>query len=382
MTINKCSRSGDIIEPLLLPQWFIDTPPLSSSVLESINNNELSIFPPTYKNDCIRWLSHPQPWCISRQIKWGHKIPAYKVIDNNNNKELGWIVCNNKEDIEKECNNKFNKSINKCNIIQDSDVLDTWFSSCILPLSTSNWPNNIDHNKYPLSLMETGNDILFFWVLRQAILCKKLSNELPFKTVYLHPIVRDSTGRKMSKSLGNVIDPLNVIYGITKEKMIDNLLTKSNLSTKELEKSIKLIKSQYPNGIESSGLDTLRFCLISYLKQSRSINLDINSIKSSKRFCNKLWNAMKYFEINKVYCVESLTNKKISDNYPLPLHSMWILSKLSHLIESVNINMKNYSFYNVTNELVQFFLHDFCDKYLLYIIVLLYLVIWNFLKLI
>lgn len=364
MTISKCSRSGDIIEPLLLPQWFIDTPTLSKSVLESINNNELKIYPSNYKNDCIRWLSHPQPWCISRQIRWGHKIPAYKVIDKNNNKMLGWIVCNNNnnnKEIEKECKNKFNKSLNECEIVQDNDVLDTWFSSCILPLSTSNWPNKIDNRKYPLSLMETGSDILFFWVLRQAMLCKKLSNELPFKSIYLHPLVRDSNGRKMSKSYGNVIDPLNIIYGIKKEDMIKNLKNNSNLAEKEVQRSIKAIESQYPKGIEAVGLDALRFSLISYLKQSRSINLDINKVLSCKRFCNKIWNCMKYYEMNNIHSVESLSKLKISDNYPLPLHSMWILSKLSHTVENVNNFMNNYSFYNVANEIVQFFLHDFCN---------------------
>lgn len=361
MIISKCSRTGDIIEPLLLPQWFVDTPTLAKPILESIKSNELKIYPNIYKNECIRWLEKPQPWCISRQIIWGHKIPAYNISDKNN-KEIGWAICK-KEDLNKTCLEKYNLKENEYNAIQDKDVLDTWFSSCLLPLSTQNWPDNLNKNSYPLSLMETGSDILFFWVLRQTMLCKKLSNELPFKTIYLHPIVRDASGKKMSKSLGNVIDPLDVIYGTSKDKMI-NKLKESNLPIKELNRSMKMTEIKFPKGIEACGTDALRFSLLTFLKQNRSINMNMNNVYSIKRFCNKIWNAVKYLEIHNINAVNDLTINKVNDSIPLPLHSLWILSKLSSLISSIIENMNNYKFSRVINDLTNFFLHDFCDVYL------------------
>lgn len=217
MTLPFCSRSNDVIEYLLKPQWFVRCKELAENAINLIEHNEIEIQPESFKCEWKRWLSNCHDWCISRQLWWGHQIPIYKCQYNDNVVE--WIAAKSVDECKEIALKKFaTNSKDLITIERDTDVLDTWFSSAILPFSVFGWPHkNINNlqNEYPLHLMETGHDILFFWVARMVMLAQILTNSIPFKTILLHGIICDAHGRKMSKSLGNVITPKQVIYGIT-----------------------------------------------------------------------------------------------------------------------------------------------------------------------
>ncbi|KAG0417272.1 putative valine--tRNA ligase, cytoplasmic, partial [Dictyocoela roeselum] len=217
-TLPICSRSGDIVEPVIKKQWFLKCDRMARRALDAVKNGEIEIYPREASKIWNFWLENPHDWCLSRQLWWGHRIPAYRVFENG--KELGWVVARSQEDAEEKAREKFirglknfNEKNSKLTVEQDPDVLDTWFSSGIWPFSVFYWPDRTaDLQKFfPTTLLETGSDILFFWVARMAMLALELTNQVPFRRILLHGIVRDSHGRKMSKSLGNVIDPLFVI---------------------------------------------------------------------------------------------------------------------------------------------------------------------------
>lgn len=206
MSIPICSRSKDVIEYLIKPQWFVDCKDMSKQALESVRNGKITIIPESFNEEWQRWLQNCRDWCISRQLWWGHRIPAF-ICKNKKTNETKWLVAHKKDDLNLEPD---------WDVQQDEDVLDTWFSSATLPFSLHNWPN-LDGHKYPLSLLETGHDILFFWAARMAMLSIEITGQIPFKTILLHGIICDAQGRKMSKSLGNVISPDHVIDGISLE---------------------------------------------------------------------------------------------------------------------------------------------------------------------
>jgi valyl-tRNA synthetase len=439
VVLPRCSRSGDVVEPRLLPQWYVRTTDPSLST-EAAHMGRSMIEGERHIKEWSRWLSDDvaQDWCVSRQLWWGHRIPAWKITnlkyetekgfnvmdgiekdswlhqtlletDNHDNKQqtnkkIGnvvddddeddseqWIVARNEKDARQIALEKIWKSTANLNVPiswhfdmeQDEDVLDTWFSSALLPLSSLEWPLNDKDNKhlssfYPLSLMETGSDILFFWVARMAMLCSFLDkinnnniNRPPFKKVLLHPMVRDKRGRKMSKSLGNVIDPLDVTKGTTLENLISTLSLNSNMSIDEKKTSIKDIKKQYPNGIQECGVDGLRFALCSYLEgsdMSGTINLDVQRAVSARHMCNKLWNASKF--------ILSSDNSASSSSTPFlqivptgekdahRLIDRWILSRVANTVKSVNENMDAFRLGNVTSLLRNHLIHDLCDVYI------------------
>lgn len=246
---------------------------------------------------------------------------------------------------------------------QDEDVLDTWFSSGIFPFSVFGWPDSTEdfQKYYPNTMLETGADIIFFWVARMVMLGQELTGKLPFKEVYLHSMVRDAHGRKMSKSLGNVIDPLFVIYGISLEALHKSLLD-GNLDPKEIEKATKGQKADFPNGIPECGTDALRFGLLAYCIQGRDINLDIKRLEGYRFFCNKIWNAFK------------LTIKSLGDDF-VPLDTerltgneskidLWMLSKIVVAAEKINQTIKEYDFLQATTACYHVWLYEFCDVYL------------------
>ncbi|KAJ8686683.1 hypothetical protein QAD02_022477 [Eretmocerus hayati] len=299
MIVPVCSRSKDIVEPLIKPQWYVKCDEMAAKATEAVKSGELKIIPEQFKKTWFHWMDGIRDWCISRQLWWGHQIPAYHISINGLNIEASdddrWVSARSEEEAKKKAAKKFNVSEDKIVLAQDPDVLDTWFSSGLFPFSIFGWPDETEELKafYPGSLLETGHDILFFWVARMVFLGQKLLGKLPFKEVYLHAMVRDAHGRKMSKSLGNVIDPMDVIRGTTLENL-HKQLRESNLDPKELDKAIEGQKRDYPQGIPECGTDALRFALCAYTSQGRDINLDILRVQGYRFFCNKLWNAAKF----------------------------------------------------------------------------------------
>lgn len=269
MNLPICSRSGDIIEPLLNPQWYVKATELAKTSLQLVESGAVEIMPSQYKDEWNRWLTKIHDWCISRQLWWGHRIPAYQIVKAGSITD-DWVVAHTEQEAIEIAMKKFQLEKDNFTLKQDSDVLDTWFSSGIYPISSFHWPNeqnNMDLLKYyPLNVMETGSDILFFWVARMSMLCTYLTKKHPFEKIYLHPLIRDSKGRKMSKSLGNVVDPLDIINGKTLENLKADLLN-SNLDKEEQVKSQKLLSEEFPEGIQECGSDALRFSLAAYTEQ-------------------------------------------------------------------------------------------------------------------
>jgi valyl-tRNA synthetase len=302
MVIGLCSRSKDVIEPVVRPQWWVNVDDMARRSVEAVEKGELKIKPEFHIKTWNKFLKTPQPWCISRQLWWGHRIPAYHIsianytptADEEKVAEAGgyvvgsdgdarfWVAARSEEEALAMAMKRFPKVDPKAvSVAQDEDVLDTWFSSGLFPFSTLGWPDKTpDLAKFfPGHLLETGHDILFFWVARMVMMSLELTDKLPFDTVFLHAMVRDKLGKKMSKSVGNVIDPIAVMEGITLQQLLENI-QKGNIAPKEQKRAMTAQKKDFPKGIPECGADALRYGLMTYLKQGRSINLDINVVVS------------------------------------------------------------------------------------------------------
>lgn len=300
MVIPICSRSKDVVEPLVKPQWYVKCDEMAAQAREAVSSGALKVIPEQFKKTWYIWMDGIRDWCISRQLWWGHRIPAYAIKCTNSRvgaSKVGeyWVSAHSEAEAKEKAARKLGVDVSDIVAEQDPDVLDTWFSSALFPFSVFGWPDETPELKafYPGTLLETGHDILFFWVARMVFMGQKLLGQLPFKEVYLHAMVRDAHGRKMSKSLGNVIDPMDVINGISLEDLHKQLLD-SNLDPKELERAREGQKRDYPQGIPECGTDALRFALCAYTTQGRDINLDILRVQGYRFFCNKIWNATKF----------------------------------------------------------------------------------------
>ncbi|KAJ7985619.1 hypothetical protein DPEC_G00353950 [Dallia pectoralis] len=370
MVVPVCSRSKDIVEPLLKPQWYVDCADMGKQAVDAVREGQLKIIPDHHLKTWFNWMDNIRDWCISRQLWWGHRIPAYFVNVNDPSVKPGedmdghyWVSGRTRDEALEKASKRFNVSTDKISLRQDEDVLDTWFSSGIFPFSIFGWPNETQDLSvfYPGTLLETGHDILFFWVARMVMMGLKLTGRLPFTEVYLHAVVRDAHGRKMSKSLGNVIDPLDVITGISLEGLY-NQLNDSNLDPVEVERAKQGQKSDYPDGIPECGTDALRFALCAYTSQGRDINLDVNRILGYRHFCNKLWNAVKF-------AMRTLGEGFVpSEKAQLPgqesVCERWILSRLSAAVGLCNAGFQAYDFPGITTTIYNFWLYELCDVYL------------------
>eukprot|EP00276_Gloeochaete_wittrockiana_P014611 CAMPEP_0184340888 /NCGR_PEP_ID=MMETSP1089-20130417/9525_1 /TAXON_ID=38269 ORGANISM="Gloeochaete wittrockiana, Strain SAG46.84" /NCGR_SAMPLE_ID=MMETSP1089 /ASSEMBLY_ACC=CAM_ASM_000445 /LENGTH=1079 /DNA_ID=CAMNT_0026668907 /DNA_START=48 /DNA_END=3285 /DNA_ORIENTATION=+ len=364
MSIGTCSRTGDIIEPMIKPQWWVSCKDLAKRAADSVRSGELQLIPKTHEREWFRWLDNIQDWCISRQLWWGHRIPAYRPVIKGELQTEEWIIKKSPEEaLQAALAAHPDVSPSDLTLDQDPDVLDTWFSSGLFPFSVFGWPDNTpDLSKfYPTSLLETGQDILFFWVARMVMMGQQLTGKLPFDKVFLHAMVRDTFGRKMSKSKGNVINPIDVIEGATLE-MLAKTLQNSNLPEHELKKAVEGQSKMFPDGISECGTDAMRFALCHFCGHGAEIHLNIPIVVTYRNFCNKLWNALRY------------SMGKWGDDFVAPASleptgaessiEKWILSRLSFCVEEVHRGFETFDFSLPTTALHNFFLKELCQVYL------------------
>ncbi|KOC61527.1 Valine--tRNA ligase [Habropoda laboriosa] len=356
MCIPLCSRSHDVVEYLLKEQWFVKCKDMAQKAVQAVKQGNLTMIPDTHKQLWYDYLDNIRDWCISRQIWWGHPIPVYYVtIDG----KTEWIVARNEDDAKLIAQNKYGSHIK---LHKDQDVLDTWFSSAILPFAVMGWPEQTEDFKtyYPLTLMETGSDILFFWIARMVMLGLELTNRLPFDEVLLHGLLCDAYGKKMSKTVGNIVSPENIIHGITLNDLtvqVKKSYDAGILNENVLKRMLAANKKMFPNGIPECGADSLRMTLCSHNIKNQHISFDIMECQTNKFFCNKIWQASKYILLmtgEKVY--QKPTNMATID--------CWILNKLSVMINAVNDALTKRDFHEAIASIKQFMYYQFCDYYL------------------
>lgn len=364
MVVPVCSKSGDIIEPIMKPQWWVDCKDMANEALKAVTDNKLKIFPKTSEADWFRWLGNIQDWCISRQLWWGHRIPAYYIhledATGVEERDL-WVSGHDEADAKAQADARFpGKSFT---LEQDPDVLDTWFSSGLWPFSIFGWPDNTEDlkNFYPTSLLETGWDILFFWVARMVMFGIKLTGEVPFAEIFCHAMIRDAHGRKMSKSLGNVIDPVDVIEGISLQGL-HNKLYEGNLDPREIKTAMSGQQADYPAGIPECGTDALRFALCAYTSGGRDINLDILRVDGYRKFCNKLWNATRFAMMKLGDNFTPKPDTKLTGNESLA--DKWILHKLNKAAIETNKALEERNFMAATNIVYNFWIYELCDVFI------------------
>ncbi|KAM3657965.1 LOW QUALITY PROTEIN: valine--tRNA ligase [Ammospiza maritima maritima] len=368
MVVPICSRSKDVLERAV-PQWFVRCQGLAGAAAAAVRRGDLRLHPPSHARTWFTWMDNIRDWCISRQLwGWGHRIPAYFVtIDDpqvppgQDEDERFWVSGRSPDEARAKAAAAFGVSPELVRLRQDEDVLDTWFSSGLFPFSIFGWPEQTPDLErfYPGSLLETGHDILFFWVARMVMLGLALT-ELPFREVYLHAIVRDAHGRKMSKSLGNVIDPLDVITGVTLQELHQQLES-SNLDPAELERAREGQKRDFPEGIPECGTDALRFALCAYTAQGRDINLDVLRVLGYRHFCNKVWNGARF------------VLRALGEGYRPPpgtqalrwsLPERWIRSRLSRAVRGCGAALGSFDFPGATTAVHGFWVYELCDVYL------------------
>ncbi|VAW84688.1 Valyl-tRNA synthetase, partial [hydrothermal vent metagenome] len=348
LMVPRGDRSHAVIEPFLTDQWYVKAAPLAEPAIKAVESGEIKFVPENWSNTYYEWMRNIEDWCISRQIWWGHRIPAWYD-------EAGTIYVGRNEDEIRKKNNLNADVLLK----QDPDVLDTWFSSALWPFSTLGWPEKTDElaTFYPTSVLVTGFDIIFFWVARMIMMGIKFTGEIPFKEIYIHGLVRDFQGHKMSKSKGNVLDPIDLIDGIDLETLIKKRA--SGLMQPKMAKRIeKETRKQYPDGIPAFGTDALRFTFAALASTGRDIRFDMGRIEGYRNFCNKLWNAARYVLMN---CEDKIIDPT---NIEYSLADRWIMSRLQTTIHNVNRHLESYRFDLAAHDLYEFTWNEYCDWYL------------------
>lgn len=368
MSLPVCSRSGDIIEPLLRNQWFVRCDVMAKKAVQAVEERRLEIIPEYYTKTWKNWLSNISDWCISRQLWWGHQIPAYKVMlpSYEGQQEEQWVWGRSEDEARQRAAVKYGLKPDAVTLTRDPDVLDTWFSSALFPFAMLGWPDQTADLQqfYPNSVLETGSDLIFFWVARMVMLGTELTGQLPFKQVLFHSLVRDKYGRKMSKSLGNVIDPLDVIHGVSLERL-QGKVKEGNLDPREQLVAMEAQRKDFPAGIPECGTDALRFALCSHKMQGEDLSLSVAQVLSCRHFCNKMWQTLR-FTLG-VLSENGATLETIAKTAPLSSMDRWICSRLHSTVGQCEQAFEAYELHSVTSALYSFWVHSLCDIYMEYI---------------
>ena len=350
MAIPRGERSGVVVEPFLSDQWFVNIKSLAEPAIKAVEDGKIEFMPKNAENIYFSWMRNIEDWCISRQLWWGHRIPAWYDADGN-------IYVGRSE---QEARDKHNLAAS-VELVQDPDVLDTWFSSALWTFSTLGWPEQTKELEtfHSTDIMVTGHDIISLWVSRMIMMSMKFTGEVPFKKVYIHGLVTDATGQKMSKSKGNGLDPMDIINGIS----LDELVAKrtDNLMQPKMAKRIdKATRKEYPEGITAYGTDPLRFTFYSIATRTRTIRFDMKRVEGYRNFCNKLWNAAIFVSGN----INDNESRLDSTDVELSTIDHWIISEFQKTAAAVNLAMETYRFDLAAKEIYEFVWDEFCDWYL------------------
>jgi len=344
--IPRGDRSHAVVEPYLTDQWYVKIEPLAKPAIEAVETGKIRFVPENWSKTYFEWMYNIQDWCISRQLWWGHRIPAW--YDDDGNIYVGY----SEDDVRKK-----NKLGAKVSLRQDEDVLDTWFSSALWPFSTLGWPDKTDRldDFYPGNVLVTGFDIIFFWVARMIMMGIKFMDDVPFHEVYIHGLIRAEDGQKMSKSKGNVLDPLDLIDGIEVDDLVEKR-TRGMMQDHLAPRIEKATRKEFPDGIDQYGADALRFTFASLATTGRDVRFDLGRIEGYKNFCNKIWNAARYVLMN----TESLDDGDVE----FSTADRWIRARLGDTVEAIEGHFDSYRLDLAAQAMYEFTWHEFCDWYL------------------
>ncbi|MFP6775579.1 MAG: valine--tRNA ligase, partial [PS1 clade bacterium] len=345
LMVPRGDRTNAVIEPYMTDQWFVKVGPLAKPAIDAVKNGDIRFVPENWSKTYYNWMENIEDWCISRQIWWGHRIPAWYD-------EFGNIFV---ADSLQEAQIKAGEGVN---LTQDDDVLDTWFSSALWPFSTLGWPEKTPQLSrfYPTNVLVTGFDIIFFWVARMIMFGLKFMEDVPFKDIYITGLIRDGHGQKMSKSKGNVLDPIDLIDGINIEDLLEKR-THGMMQPKMAEKIKSQTIKEFPNGIPAFGTDALRFTFAALASFGRDIKFDLKRVEGYRNFCNKLWNASRFV-------LMKLDGHELHSEANITTADKWILSRLQSTKTSVERHLNSYRLDLMSQEIYDFVWHDYCDWYL------------------